>query len=839
MKIKALLSTFLLTVLLPAAGYAASDDSVYAQRYSFLKGVGIINDTEVLEDVQSLTRAQFVSLIVDAANFTPYENASEKIYTDVAENHKNFKNIHAALEYGYISPGEYFLPEDEITFEQAGTIMCRALGYTMLAEAAGGYPDGYMKAAYDFSLFDDVKRNEDNKVSFREAVNLIYNFVNADLFDINMNGSSLTYEKNNDKSLLTERYNVFLTKGVINANEYTDLLSTESGILKNEVKINDVVYRDENALALDYVGYYSQTYYQIDETDDVKNIVYVNTSERNVTKKILAKDLIECNNDIVTYDDGTSKIRKINISPIMSFIVNGRMRLITPQYLKSIKKGELTFVSNDGDETYDVCIVSDYSTTIITGVSMTEQFIACDNGTKIDFKDEDFDNIIIKDGEKISFAEIKRDDVVLIAESEGSGKNLRTILVSDKILTEKISNVGEDTLEIAGTLYKSDTGINEKVKIGRDYKIYVDYYGNVCHIISEIDIVYGYLYKAYCDESSNDKVEFKIFTENDRVVTLKLRDKVSLNGTTVNATELINTASSSYVAPKQMIRYKVNSDAQITTVDTAELIKIGSQAEKKAIEDDKFRISFDDTGTWRSNSKTFDGMFYADKNTKIFVIPDENDLATFSIKDINSLSGDSTYTITAYDADEFHAVKVIMMKGFTKKINHNSKFMIITSTGKTLNSEDEVVPLIEGFWSGDKLQFPVKVSETLTEDKVYNLKRGDLILFTYDDFGNINQISTYSSKFYISSGRYAYFTVIGGIVSKIDYSSGRIMVNYLGDDSSTFSDCCMIFSGKTAAYIYNRSTNEYQIASVDDIMPGDEVYINSSYLTCKEIIIIR
>ena len=845
MKIRALLSIFLIITFLPVIGYAADEDSVnnnlvYQQRYELLKGIGVISDTEILEDVESLTRAQFVSLIVDAANVVQYEKFTDKPYTDVLEKHRYFDDIYTALEYGYISSAECFFPDDEITFEQASTIMCRALGYGMLAETSGGYPGGYIKTAYDFSLFEDVNMSADNKISFQEAVNLIYNFVNADLLDVTLRGSGMTYEKTSDKSLLSERYNVFVTKGIINANQYTDLLATNGGVRENEVKINDIVYRDEKSLACDYIGYYSETYYQVDEENDVNNIVYVNAEKKNVVKKIFAKDLVECNNTVVTYDDGTSKIRKINISPIMSFIVNGRMKLITPEYLKSIKKGELTFISNDGDNTYDVCMVYDYSTTIITGISMSEQLLTCDNGTKIDFTDEDFDNVIIKDGEKISFGELKHDNVVLIAESEGADKNLRTILVSDRILQEKIDNISDEELEIAGVAYKFDTGINDKVKAGTVYKIFFDYFGTICHIVSELDIVYGYLYRSYQYDGLDDTVEFKIFTENNRTVTLKLREKVRLNGVSVKAYELIDPNSISYVAPKQMIRYKVNSNAEIIMVETAELIKIGSQTEKKAIEEDKFRISFDDTSTWRSSSKTFDGMFYADKLTKIFVIPDENDISTFTIKDINSLNGDSQYKITAYDADDFHVAKILKMKELTKEINHNSKFMIVTGTGMMLNSDEEVVPKVEGYWSGDKMEFPVKINEKLTDAQVSSLERGDLILFTYDDGGNIDQISTYRSKFYISSGRHSYFTVIGGIISKIDYASGKIAVNYLGENNNTtYSDCCMVFNSKTAVYLYNRESNEYQIASTDDIMPGDEVYINSSYLACKEIIIIR
>ena len=102
MKLKALLSIFLIITFLPAIGYAADEDSVnnnlvYQQQYELLKGIGVISDTEILEDVESLTRAQFVSLIVDAANVVQYETVTDKPYTDVLEKHSYFDDIYLCV----------------------------------------------------------------------------------------------------------------------------------------------------------------------------------------------------------------------------------------------------------------------------------------------------------------------------------------------------------------------------------------------------------------------------------------------------------------------------------------------------------------------------------------------------------------------------------------------------------------------------------------------------------------------------------------------------------------------------------------------------------------------
>lgn len=128
-----------------------------------LGDLGIINDN-TLTDTSSVTRAQMATL---ARNLLPpekidpsfgYVDFSGNEFKDVPDDHWAIKVITALSKLHVINGvgNELYLPDQNITYQQAVKIMVCLLGYSEYAEQNGGYPQGYLKCAELLGISDKI-----------------------------------------------------------------------------------------------------------------------------------------------------------------------------------------------------------------------------------------------------------------------------------------------------------------------------------------------------------------------------------------------------------------------------------------------------------------------------------------------------------------------------------------------------------------------------------------------------------------------------------------------------------------------------------------------------------
>lgn len=154
--------------LISSTAYAKKfDNSVPTKEIEFLNSQDIIvgDPDGNLRESDEITRAEFVTILCRAIGIedlaTSDEMKSKEIYEDVPSSHWASGYINAATECGAINGmGDgLFCPEEPVTNEQAIKILVAAWGYTSDAEAAGGYPNGYMEVAQKFGVTDSVLFN--------------------------------------------------------------------------------------------------------------------------------------------------------------------------------------------------------------------------------------------------------------------------------------------------------------------------------------------------------------------------------------------------------------------------------------------------------------------------------------------------------------------------------------------------------------------------------------------------------------------------------------------------------------------------------------------------------
>ena len=204
--IHTLLAAALAASLIPAPAAAAGTssfqdihDPTTAVNADILRLMGVVSGTggNAFHPSDKLTRAQFCTM---AVNFMGLKDqvvlhSTRTIFTDVPSSHwaRGYINLAASTMISSGSPsGENgtpaagtpliagvgdgrFLPEQELTYAQAVTILIRVLGYS--SEQVGAvWPDGYLNLAQSIGLTDGVTSGANDPLTRAQAAQL---FVNA------------------------------------------------------------------------------------------------------------------------------------------------------------------------------------------------------------------------------------------------------------------------------------------------------------------------------------------------------------------------------------------------------------------------------------------------------------------------------------------------------------------------------------------------------------------------------------------------------------------------------------------------------------------------------------
>jgi len=839
----------MLPVSVPLTAKANESSSVYTKNaedsYNFLKAVGAMDSDEVPFDADmQITRAHFVKLALHLSNDAPNVLLSDdEVFYDVNPSTDYENYIETAYRIGYISGSAsgLFEPEKIITLPQALKILCNILGYDRYAQSYGGYPTGYLVCAQKADLLDGVSISGDSVIDMANAVILLENAAKAEIMQIVSIGEDIELKTADGESLLYKNHGVDYISGVVNADSYTNLLSCESKLSENQLSVDDVCFNIPHDFAKDALGYHVNLYFDISGSSPVKNALYSEITESNaLVFEALPENLEISDNKISVYDDNDN-VKALKISDTASYILNGKMTVMNPEDLLDVKKGKVTFVSNDDDRCVDVIKITKYETAMVNGVSASSGIIVTNDGARIylEADDDSYSFDIVKNGSVADLSSIKVNDVLLISEGKGRGYRHISIVASDKVLTGAIQELGEDYAIISGEKYPLDSTVRNNIKTGVNYKIYLDAYGNVCYVANDADVVYGFLY-AVGKEGMN-KPKCLIFTENNRWVELFFADKVKYNGKAIAGENLYSLLMETGDDYKQLVRYNVNSVPELASLETCADIPIGAEGEKEATENNIFRKSYSGSLRYRNSPKSFNGVFFVDPDAKIFNIPADLSKDQFVVRSASVLKTDTAYNITAYNVDRYLTSGVLTTPDLSSdnEILHTDKFMIVKGKGQIVNSEGDASPSIVGYWDGVEISFPVKIGDLGVSDETYNaLEKGDVILFKFDDDSNITSVTEYPSGdvYYTSTSTlYTTCSVMGGVVSDIDITGKKIRMTY----SENGSELGVIYTTSTSAAIWNSRYGIYSQASVEDIIPGDKIFINTRYLNCYDVIIIR
>ena len=319
-------------------------------------------------------------------------------------------------------------------------------------------------------------------------------------------------------------------------------------------------------------------------------------------------------------------------------------------------------------------------------------------------------------------------------------------------------------------------------------------------------------------------MKVRIFTENDRWVTLDVNKKIKLNGKAATDVDLYNTLNGNC---NQLVSYRVNSNGKLTALTTATNFSDLSDDQKiAAIENDVFRYTEFTSKWYRASLGSLDNDCSLANDAKIFFVPSnlENEEEYF-IGGKGNLTTSSSYTGKFYNANETRVTDLLAITSPATSADTN--VMIYRSKGRVLINGEEF-PCIYGYYGthGDTC---VYVADDQVISDAGTLHQGDIIKFTFNKEGRASAISMVrditagkdqqsKTEGYNDSG---ILNVLGKVTS-VDHENYRFTINCGASTGDRLMGYNMYLSKIS---VYDISDQEvYEIPSTD-LMVGDEVAI--------------
>jgi hypothetical protein len=757
----------------------------YETAVDALSALGVINGYEdgTFRPEKTITRAELAKILVEALGYGNLVAGANSSFADTQGHWANGYVAIAAgtgLVVGY--PDGTFQPDKTVTYDEALTMVVRALGYTDAA-LKGTWPTNYKVKAIDLDLTDDVVMA--TAAADRGGVaQIIYNALEATLVEIN-----------------AENEIVKLTTGTGDDEEEVILLSKIA-------KLNDTYYvfadfadatdKDFAGKFIDLTPYVYQTLeVYLNDNDDV---VYIKDSN----SLTLAGDATTTTGGIIVEDENDDEYKFYANTSDTKYMLNGEQM----NFDSSVSGASVTVVL-DAEEDDDV--ENNLTATGIVAEKVTDTIRVTDeyeedelklDGEILPLNDDDdavdFEKLVVK-GDATSLEEIKEDDVLEFYYGKGlvDEDSKLTIVVTRNTVEGKITRIaGDGDVTIDGVVYEESALIEgDAYEVGDNVILYLDQNGdifsadNTDEVTADDYAVVKEIYNGYkVNNTSTGAVladaKVKLFTAAGETVTYVF-DETQDGDSDITINDLLAiTFEDGTIVEGSLVKYNVNSDGEIDLIDlihptnadgiitTGNSFNLASDAvifnlEAENDTEDMDLISADDLGDDIENAaKVVDGaeiivlIVYGSVSTEdniYALMTDNNDFALDE-------DDDKVSEYTAF----VDGVKVTYLgKDATPEAN----------TGKSL-----VGRMVELTLDGGKLESAAYVTTSSSIDFTGTLKADDVRVNTYITVG--------SSYYYLTDDVVVYVIEADGDIvlgSKSDVRNNNfIAYNFDADDTNDF-----------------------------------------------------
>ena len=848
-------------------------DNPYAHAVTVLKALKVIDDT--FSDSAAITRADLVKIIVFALNIDDLSmpEGTKILYSDVPAGYWAESSIIIATNLeivnGY-SDGS-FGPNDIVTYQDAVKIIVNLLGYSLKAEAKGGYPSGFMAIASEIKLLNGVGYNANEAFTGGMIAQMLYNALEVKIQNPVTFGREITYEVYKDYNILSLK-DMFAKNGILNQTNQTSLANTEF-LQDGKVKIDDIIYFEGDSGASKYLGYKVKVYARQTVDEDIPTIIYIEPHGlSNASLKINSDDIER------TYMSGTDKVieyekndrtLKISLKASADVIYNGNA---APQLDISKFKptdGYITLLDNDGDQKYDVIFIKNYQTYVAASISVSTGIIVDQLGKpnleldKRNFTEYNF-SITNNSGLTVNLDAVKQWDILLVAVSETGSKAFKEVLLSSQKLTGTIDEAWVDEKSnrfctANGVFYGISDAYEKIINVG-DSGIYaIDAFGRIAYLQDTVETswIYGFIIGVNFNISKIDDVAIKLIDSDATIATYFTADSVILDGIKQTQSNL-KTGTTNLSSKRQLIAYKLNKLGRISAIETkyntAEDAKVRLDGEMRRGIDRKYNKNIPVLATPADDENS-----YAIKNgAMVFLVPDlnaeDNPGADFSIaeedyyvRESSYFLHDETYKCEIYNVDDNYYTNLVVVSNEDATTFQNSvRPALIERVTSTTNANGELTYKIYGYNQGNVFSELTAVNMVLGSVDPKNLKAGDIVRFLKNYQGEINYIERiidYANIDVLHSTSNTYDGEPMLVLAKLMGIKGTQMLVATKYDSSTgkYVSLRHYNTHVLPVIIFDRNnpSDPISIGTMADVYAGCNVFFRSSDAYLSDVIVYK
>lgn len=858
-----------------------------------ITSLGIVTGDEngnLLVD-EEITRAEFVKMMINLQGYSEISamGDSREMFSDIPEGHwaKSYINFAASIGLFDGYPDGTFGPEDKVLLQDCIKTIVRALGYDVVAQQRGGYPNGYIMVAAEQQLTKDISASYSEPAVRGDVMTLLYNALDVDILREVVIDGSAAYQQSDEtfREMLNDQDEKVLLKGIVTANSETWLIKPISSLRDDEVEIDGMIFAVGNTNAADYIGQEVQIYCYENEEENRWEIINIAPTPKNDVITISADEYMSYSSTRIEYErDGRKEY--ITVDPTAIYLYNDRIIPTFDSSYMDISNGSLVAVDNNGDQAYDYIFIKSYVSVVVDK--------AYSNGNlyfKNEFKFDDKNFLTLDEtnndlhftiqnaqGETINYSDINDNDVISIFSSE-DGLEIK-VIVSDKrvqgTITELLSGEG---VTIDDTYYEfANENVESKIRIGDVRLVYLNHEDKVVYVTDEGmedgATLYGYIREMGLsgggfgtvqakiidgslirneeeeseDEDSSDTIPVLV-CQNTGVKVIDLNGKVSYNGVSMSAEDFMTHFGSGPV------KYQLDATGKLKTIDDPELE--GGQPGA--------RIKYNAKDKVFGGYVTYGG-FAIDDNTKVVCVPSNADATDEDYLVQLRISNKDTsmeYYAQGYEYDEnTKTVKFLVITDQMKAddvlniVPLTSKIGLVSSTAQVTDENGDTVYRTDLYYDGELITMMTNNIVAGKNDTITTLKRGDLIWFSQNNNGLMDNAQIIKSlKFTdenVQENRGSDEETLFGYVKELSFNDIDVANN-----QKVHTMTMMIENGKTEdvlvtarnlpdIYIYDTSAKTVTVGGMEDIRPytgsdatSDKVFVVRPYQNVRAMVIVR
>lgn len=790
------LSIAMVVCLAPTMAFAATTSAKADAAYSDTKGTaceGAVNVLSALGVVdgftdgtykpeQVVTRAQMAKLIVTALGVADYASATTSKFTDMGAASWAIPYVEYASNLNIVNGvgNSKFNPNGNVTYEQAATMIVRALGYTdKRNEMNGTWPAIYIQKATALGLFNDVTNKGATGATRGDLAIMLYNALSVEEVYADNDGATQNKKGSNGNYVTmmdTLNVNGSTTYKIVTDSDADSAVNSIAGYVGAAAEVTYNKNGDVIALSDIKTEFLSGTFKSNGKFEADNGTTYTIASDAYKTFKNTSTGTVE---EAAAFDS----TKKTGGVPGLVNNVTGdnRGKLDSATGSSDIDKDFTLAVTISGKTITGIYSIASWTITKAEKVDSSDLNQITKNSKLLGVKFAKNDDQEIDNGSFIlngvsSLSDIKADNIVYVYAAKDE---IKRIDVGTKTVQGKITKNSGSKITIDGTSYEfADkaviSGSSNDLDAGNEVKLILDYNGD----IYDADLVDGTSGNfAVVVAKSTDAPSSSNVSGTAKVELLTADgDKVfSINGKKYTDNDSITWAS---LNVGDVVKYSVN--------DSSEITKIIAPATKD------YTTKTNLTGKTITKAGYVDGYGIAD-SALIFAVPvksgafDYSDTDDLSItKKANVLDSDLALVTYVVDTDTNKVVLMIMDDSATS----DDTYGVVTSTYK-----------IDG---GDGADFYVG-SEKVTDAKVdsgtpVTVKNGGALF-------QIKKTTAGSYKFTAATEKAS--ATAAAYEVKNDY------VRFV-KDGTTYN-----LYKDAVVYIYDKSDDEYNVGSTSDLTDDD------------------